>query len=154
MIRYIATAAIAAALSATAAWSHRAALADAQVATLKNDYAKRDFRALETAHADTIRLQTAKDDAIKAAAVRQTALARDAAAVRTERDGLRDELAAARQQLPNAACPAVREYAATVNQLFGACTAELESVARQADGHASDALMLLDAWPKNISDER
>lgn len=68
--------------------------------------------------------------------------------LRAERDSLRDELADARQQLPTASCSSVREHAATLNAVFGACTAALEGMAGAAAGHASDSLMYQQAWPR------
>lgn len=68
--------------------------------------------------------------------------------LRAERDSLRDELADARQQLPTASCSSVREHAATLNAVFGACTAAFEGMAGAAAGHASDSLMYQQAWPR------
>ena len=98
--------------------------------------------------AETQRLQAAKDKALKAAAVRQSDLARAAAVARNERDGLRDELSAARVQLSSASCASVRDHAAALNTVFGQCAAAIERLAGQADGHAADAMMLQDAWPR------
>lgn len=43
------------------------------------------------------------------------------------------------------ACP---EYASAVTELFDECQAAYREVAEHADGHATDALMLQQAWPK------
>lgn len=134
--------------AATGAWQYQANKFERRLSELRAEYLKRDLKALEVAHADTIRLQETKDAALAAAAVRQRDLARAAVAVRAERDGLRDELAAASRGLPSAACTAVREHAATLNTVFGECADRLEGLAGQAQGHASDAVMLQQAWPR------
>ena len=83
------------------------------------------------------------------AQVRLSAMARSAAAARNERDGLRDELAASRSQLPDASCTSVRQYAATLSSVFGECAAETGGLAEKAGGHAIDTLKLQEAWPTN-----
>lgn len=102
---------------------------------------------VQEARDETAKLQAAKDKAEAAATTRQNALVAGARRVRAERDGLRDELAAARATLPNASCASVREHAATLNTIFGLCADRLEGLAGQAAGHASDSLKLQQAWP-------
>ena len=60
---------------------------------------------------------------------------------------LRDELAAARGRLPTAPAEACRATAGAALELLGACAEEYRAVAAAADGHASDARTLSDAWP-------
>jgi hypothetical protein len=119
-----------------------------QIADIKTEYATQQARAVEKAHAETIRLQSVSDNAEKLAQARQSALSRSIAAVRSERDGLRDELAASRLQLPDASCTSVRDHATTLSTVFGQCSDRLESMAREAAGHASDSLKLQQSWPK------
>jgi hypothetical protein len=135
---------------ASGAWLYQTNKFERLLSEQRNEYLKRDFKALEVAHADTIRLQATKDAALEAAAARNRELSRAAAAARSERDGLRDELAASRVQLPDASCASVREYASTLSEVFGQCTQLLTRVAEQADGHASDSLMLQESWPVNL----
>lgn len=142
-------AAVAALAGFTGAWQIQAMRHDAAIASIKAEYLKRDFKALENAHADTIRLQTRKDEAERKARSREIALAGDLSRVRDVADGLRGELNAARAALPDAACAAVREHAAALNSIFGECADRLEAMAGKAQGHASDALTLLDAWPRS-----
>lgn len=139
------THAVAALAAAAAAWAWQANSYGHQIADMQRTQAVATLRSMETATRQTLEMQDVKDQAIAQAAQRNALLARSAAAVRAERDGLRDDLAAQRASLPDAACTAVREYAATVNELFGKCADQLERVAGKADGHASDALMLLGA---------
>jgi ABC-type phosphate transport system auxiliary subunit len=137
-----------AAASALAGWTAQGWRLGEQIAELKREQAVAAHKQLEKAHAETIRLQSIKDSAEKLAQARQSALSRAAAAVRVERDGLRDELAASRVQLPDASCTSVRQHAATLSDVFGECAAEIEGLAGPASGHASDSLKLQQSWPK------
>ncbi len=95
--------------------------------------------------------QKGVDDAVKKANLRADAERLTAAAARTERDSLRNELADARTRIPTATCTSVREYASTLSGLFDQCAAEYLDVASKAQGHASDVRTLMDAWPKNVA---
>lgn len=87
-------------------------------------------------------------EAINAARLRETRQKLDADRARAESVSLRDELATARNSLPSASCSSIREHAATLNDVFGQCAAQLERLAATADGHASDSVMLEQAWPR------
>lgn len=81
---------------------------------------------------------------------KREAVARAAAdSARTERDGLRDDLAALRAGLPGLAADACRERAATISELLDQCTGAYQGLARTADGHAADTLTLERAWPRS-----
>lgn len=92
----------------------------------------------------TREVEDARNDAVK----RETILRRDAAGARNELDGLRDELAAIRQSLPDLADDAVRQRADTLAKLFGECAREYQELAERADRHASDVQTMMNAWPK------
>lgn len=96
----------------------------------------------------TADLQKRKDDALTEANTR--ALANKAAADRLAaiNRGLRNDLADQRRDLSTASLDAVRKYAATANAVFEGCSAEVERLAGEAAGHASDSLMYQAAWPK------
>lgn len=130
-----------------AGWTAQGWRADASMANLRNDYSKRDFRALENAHADTLRLQATKDEAERKHAIRVADLRKSVAATAVIADGLRNDLATARAAMPDASCSSLRGYSATLSTVFDECAAEVGRVASQADGHAIDALKLLEAWP-------
>lgn len=130
------------------AWAFQANKYEREISELRTEYATAQVRAVEHAHAETIRLQAVNDEAERLAQIRLAAMARSAAAVRDERDRLRDELAASRVQLPDASCTSVREYAATLSTVFGLCADRLEGLAREAQGHASDSLKLQQAGEK------
>lgn len=145
---HLAAAILSAALAATGAWQVQAWRYGGQIARIELAQHDRAEQAIRTAMARTTELQHQKDEALNEATKRTQRNAAAAAAARSERDSLRDELAAERERLPGAACPAVRNYAAAVNTVFSQCAAALEDLARAADGHASDALMLEQAWPR------
>lgn len=85
------------------------------------------------------------NDAKKREQVARTA----AAGARLERDGLRDDLAAAQRDLPSAPPSACIERAAALSAVLDLCTAKYQELAGKAQGHASDAVMLHQAWPKS-----
>ena len=145
---HLAAAILSAALAATGAWQVQAWRYGGQITRIELAQHDRAERAIRAALARATDLQHQKDEALNEATKRAQRNAVAAAAARTESDGLRDELAAARERLPDAACPTVRDYAATVGAVFGQCAAVFEDLARAADGHASDALMLEQAWPR------
>jgi hypothetical protein len=142
---------VAAVAGATGAWSYQEARYGKQIADIHSTNALAFAAAQKEAHDTTIRLQAAKDEALRLAAVRQRDLARAAAAARSERDGLLNDLAASRVQLPDASCASVRDHAATLSSVFGECAAEIEGLAGPAQGHAIDSLKLQQAWPKKDS---
>jgi Skp family chaperone for outer membrane proteins len=102
----------------------------------------------EAARAKEHALQVKAMEAINAASERAKKSQVAAAAARRAADSLRDDLAAARAQLPSASGDALRKHAATLNAVFGECAATAEGLAGQATGHASDTLTLEQAWPK------
>ena len=78
---------------------------------------------------------------------REVALAAQRAAADTGRlfsASLVQERERAAASAPNAS----REYAATVTALLDQCQAAHRELAAAADGHATDSLMLQQAWPK------
>lgn len=94
----------------------------------------------------------ATNAAIQSALNRATAAEARTAALRTDRDGLRSDrataLAAATSDVSSDPLGACRRYAAAIDAVLGDVEATGAEIAGKADGHASDALMLLEAWPK------
>lgn len=86
--------------------------------------------------------------AVRNAEERQRTFQADASRARAESERLRGDLKVSRSQLSRASADAVREYAATLGDVFSECSAEVEEVARKATGHAIDSLMLQEAWAK------
>ena len=124
---------ISAMLAGGGVWKYQAQKYELALANLSTTYLKRDFRALETSNAETIRLQNQKDSALRAAAQRVSKLANDRERIRTDLDGLRGDLAAnaaAREALPGDSCATGADYTSTLEAVFGDCAAELGLRAR------------------------
>ena len=81
------------------------------------------------------------------ARTRETALRRDADSARTELDSLRTQSDAAllRARSSHDACLVTANAQAVV---LNQCAAEYQALAGIADGHASDAQLIFDSWPK------
>ena len=102
--------------------------------------------ATEQAAAKTRQMQEEKDAALRKAVeiVRRNVI--DAAATRDERDRLRDELVASRSAYADATLPSLVEHTRALSVVFEQCTKEYSELAAKADGHATDAQSLFDAW--------
>lgn len=141
---------VAAALGATAAWSVQSWRYDAQIADINAAHVQANNLAAEEA-TRIFRTNTEKyQGALNDARVREAALRRDLAAADSESDGLRDAIYSFRAKLPNATTTTVAVAADTAAELLGACVNEYQDVAASADRHASDAVMLIEAWPSNV----
>lgn len=136
------------AVAAVSTWHVQAWRYDAQISSIQAQHSRALADAHQKALDDTIKMQRTKDDAIQQAEQRAKREAANAAAVRTERDSLRTQLAANTVQLPSASCPSIREYTATLSGLFDQCAGALTDMAGKAQGHAADSRLMLDAWPK------
>ena len=143
----IALCAISAAISAAGAYQWQAYRYEARMAALVAEYAQAQHTAIEVAHAETIRLQTRKDEAEVQAARRVRAAAADAAVLRDSLDRLRDAADTALRESSDsiAACTA---HGATITELFGQCASRYGDVAGETDKWINEALMLREAWPK------
>lgn len=149
LIRITAIAALVAALlGASGAWQIQAWRYNAQIQTMQAEFTKTVAAAERNAQAQERRLNIQIQEARDAAAKREQNLRRDGDALRAELEWLRSETADAGRGLPNdPACPS-NNRAATALKLFEQCAVEYEKMARHAQGHANDALMLQEAWPK------
>lgn len=107
-------------------------------------------RAVENAkHAETTaKWQKEKDDALIEANKRILANKAAANKLAAANRGLRNELADQRGKLSTATLDAARKYAAAANSVFAECSAEVERLAGEAEGHSADSLMYQQAWPK------
>ena len=85
--------------------------------------------------------------AINAARDRESGLRADLVAVRDAAASLRTQASEAARRLAQAPAPAVLDYANTLSDVFAECSARYGEVAQAADGHASDARTLVEAWP-------
>ena len=141
---------VAAAIAAAAfgtAWTVQGWRYDKQIADIHAAQAVASAEAQRKANETTAMLQQQADAAQREHARRLADIRSDATRARGVADRLRNDLDTARATLPDATCGSAREYAKTVNELFGECTATAGRLAEAADGHAADALMLLQAWP-------
>lgn len=148
MIPQIAALAVTAALAAGGVWQYQANKYERMLAEQRTEYATAQVRALEIAHADTIRLRDQAQAAAAAATTRLQRLSADRDRLRAAADGLRGDLATAALRLPDAPADAVIEYAAALDSVFLDCTARYEQLATKADGHASDVQTMIESWPK------
>lgn len=137
-----------AALAGVGAWQVQAWRYDARIADMQQTHAQALADAAQKAMDQTIKMQRTKDAAIQQAEQRAAQNAAAASAARRTADGLRDTLYQFRASLPGLAPAAVIERADTAAELLGHCAGALTDLAVKADAHASDALMLQQAWPR------
>lgn len=104
-----------------------------------------DRRTYQTAQAIHLTYQEALNDSLKEHA--RLAAAAAAAAAQRNAGRLRDQLRDADVRIATASAEAVRDYAATANQLLGQCSDRYTELAAKADGHALDARACRAAWP-------
>lgn len=114
----------------------------------KSEYTQKALIATQAARARETELQTQLQVAQNEARKREADLAIAADSARAERDGLRDELASISDRLSRASADSLRQYARTANAILQECTDRYSELAAKADRHASDTLMLKEAWPK------
>lgn len=145
---YAATAIVAGALAFGAGWQTQEWRYGKQIADIQAQHATALASANQKALDDTIKMQRTKDEAIKAAEQRAAKNAASADSARRAADSLRSTLYSFRASLPGLAQPAAAVAADTTAELFGACAARYADVAAAADAHASDAMMLQQAWPR------
>lgn len=122
---------------------------DAQIAEIEATNSKAQAEAAAQAAQDTSRMQKDKDEALRKANLKAQQNAAAADAARNELGRVRHEADAATAAMSNATCASVRDYAATLNTVFGQCAAALEDLARKADGHALDQRTLSESFPRS-----
>jgi hypothetical protein len=145
---HVVAALVSAAIAATGAWQVQNWRYGEMIAVERTNQAFAVAKAEEVAREVERAMTTKLLEAQRAAQTREIALRRDIDAARRESDGLRDELAKSRTELSYASESSVRQRAAALTELFAQCSRTVEDLAAKADRHASDALMLLNAWPK------
>ncbi|MNY90641.1 hypothetical protein D3C78_69790 [compost metagenome] len=110
------------------------------------ELAARDFGTFAVAQAITTNYQGALNEVIQ----EQTRLAGAAAVASLNAGRLREQLTEADKRIATASASAVRDYAATANQLLGQCSQRYTELAARADGHALDARVCRAAWPLSL----
>ena len=142
------TAGVALVLAFAAGWAVQGWRMGAEYAALEALHATRLAQAQETALAEYARLEKVKDDAIRQAEIEAEKNAAAAATAARAADRLRGDLAHVRASIAAAPRPAVDQYAATAGELLGACAAEYQWMAEQADQHLVNERLLIGAWPR------
>lgn len=99
-------------------------------------------------HSWQVQLSTAKDRYIE----RIKALERDRAVLSANAERMSVALRAAKSKYNAAPEEARTEYTNTLSELLQQCIHRYTDVAQKADGHASDAKLLSEAWPEEIVD--
>lgn len=145
---HVAAALIAAFIAATGTWRVQEWRHGEKEAKMEQQAAEATTVAVKAAKEESERLQAKKDKALNEANERAKTNAAAAAAVRSSISGLRDELAAARANLSKATREAAIDYAKTCRAVLQDLAEEGGQVSEKADGHASDAATLDEAWPK------
>lgn len=143
----LAAAALALWLAFTAGWAVQGWRKDAVLQQWLAAAAQAGREAEAAARKKEAALTQQLEEARHAAVKREETLRRDAGAARDAADGLRGELAAIRRSLPGLAADAVRQYADTLADVFGACTDRYRELAEEAGRVESDRQTLMDAWP-------
>ena len=119
----------------------------AEYAALEMRYATRLAQAQENALKEYARLEKVKNDAIRAAEIEAEKNAVAAAAAARAADRLRGDVANLRASIAAAPRATVDQYATTAGERLGACAAEYQWMAEQADQHLVNERLLIDAWP-------
>ena len=109
----ILSAAVSLAIGFGGGWTTNGWRLGAEISQLQAQQAINLSNGLKTALDQTTRYQRTKDEALKKAESRAAANAVAAAAVRSESDGLRQQLESARSGIPQATHDSLRRYAAT-----------------------------------------
>lgn len=146
-VKVAATVSIGVLLAASHWKAYTAGYANADNA-LRVQVAAADRRAADAARKKEQEHYDQIQEAQHAAQERENKLQVVVVAARTERDRLRDDLAAVKRQLPELTEAAVRQYAVAAGAVFAACVDEYTDMAQTADRLASERQALIDSWPK------
>lgn len=155
-------AAIIAALAFSAGWTVKGWQASRTIAELQLAASSKDLQAAQKVLRDMAGFQKGLTDALSnfqagnsANAKAQQELGALILDVRGTAAGLRGDFSKLPQRITDAARPALAEYATTCTAVFEAMAAAGgrlaeggAGVARQAEGHAADARLMQEAWPK------
>ena len=139
-------AAVAAVLAGIAGWTANGWRLNAKIDRIHAEHAQDLAKANADALAKYTDMERKKQEALNEANKQAQRNARAADAARTELERLRQQIASG--SVSTATCGSVRNYATTLQAVFGECAARLEWMAKEADGHALDSRTLNGAWPK------
>ena len=139
-------AAVAAVLTGIAGWTANGWRLNAKIDRIHAEHAQDLTKANADALAKYNDMERKKQEVLNEANKQAQRNARAADAARTELERLRQQIASG--SVSTATCGSVRNYATTLQAVFGECAARLEWLAKEADGHALDSRTLNGAWPK------
>ena len=139
-------AAAVAVLTGIAGWTANGWRLNAKIDRIHAEHAQDLTKANADALAKYTDMERKKQEALNEANKQAQRNARAADAARTELERLRQQIASG--SVSTATCGSVRNYATTLQAVFGECAARLEWLAKEADGHALDSRTLNGAWPK------
>ena len=145
---HAAAALLGAALAAGGAWQVQSWRYTGQINQMKAAQQEAVATATREARAAESKRFQGVQDAQAAAHARAIAARRDADAARSELDRLRGAITVTRGGVPGESATACAVRAATAGDLLAECAAAHAELARAADGHASDARTLIEAWPR------
>ena len=134
--------------AAAGAWTWQANAYTARLATLQTQYAQAQHRAVEIAHADTIRLQKKADDAQAKATIRINRMVADRASLQSAVDGLRGDLAENSANYAKATEQARANYTAAISAVLADVARVAGDISSKADGHVIDIQRLHEQWPE------
>ena len=139
-------AAVAAVLTGIAGWTANGWRLNAKIDRIHAEHAQDLAKANADALTKYTDMERKKQEVLNEANKHAQRNARAADAARTELERLRQQIASG--SVSTATCGSVRNYATTLQAVFGECAARLEWLAKEADGHALDSRTLNGAWPK------
>lgn len=139
-------AAAVAVLTGIAGWTANGWRLNAKIDRIHAEHAQDLTKANADALAKYTDMERKKQEVLDEANKQAQRNARAADAARTELERLRQQIASG--SVSTATCGSVRNYATTLQAVFGECAARLEWLAKEADGHALDSRTLNGAWPK------
>lgn len=143
------SAAAASILTGIAIWTVQAWKYEGIISDIKYEQSEAARKVFESAQRQFEIDIAQKDKAIHEATLRAQKNQALARALDSDVDSLRAQLASSSTSMPTASCEAVRNYANTLSAVFGSCTERYSDLARNAQGHLSDTIMLEQAWPKH-----
>lgn len=138
---------IVALVASAGVWIFQDARMDAAVAEVRLEQSNERMTAVSQARADEHAVTSTYQGALNAARTRESLLRTEIDHLRGVSDGLRDQNADAARRLAAAPPAAVLEYATALGAVFNDCRAAYAELVPKADGHASDARTLREAWP-------
>ena len=139
---------IVAVAAAAGAWVWQANSYEAKLAAVQTEYAQAQARAVEIAHADTIRLQKKADDAQAKATIRINRMVADRASLQSAVDGLRGDLAENSANYAKATEQARANYTAAISAVLADVARVAGDISSKADGHVIDIQRLHEQWPE------